>query len=123
MSHCRLPLSCATLVACLLALARLALADPLDIEAGRRTFLIHCERCHGPDGTGGIGPNLTDQFTLHGETYEDILNVVTNGVPGKPMYPWKNWLDPATIAQVAKYVYSLKGTRPADAPSPRFKLM
>jgi cytochrome c oxidase cbb3-type subunit 3 len=117
-------LSYVTLIVSLVSLpGGVVVADPLDIEAGRRTFMVHCDRCHGPGGRGGIGPNLTDQFTLHGGTYEDIVNVVTNGVPGKPMFPWKDWLDPATIRKVAEYVYSLKGTRPADAPSEPYKLM
>ncbi len=115
---------CVTVIVLLVYLpGGLVVADPLDIEAGRISFMIHCERCHGPEGTGGIGPNLTDQFTLHGGTYQDIINVVTNGVPGKPMFSWKSWLDPTTISQVAAYVYSLKGTRPTDAPSKPYKLM
>jgi mono/diheme cytochrome c family protein len=119
-----LRLFCATIVAILVYLPHdLLRADPLDIEAGRRTFMVHCDRCHGPGGRGGIGPNLTDQFTLHGGTYQDIVDVVTNGVPGKPMFSWKSWLDPITISQVAAYVYSLKGTRPTDAPSKPYKLM
>jgi mono/diheme cytochrome c family protein len=45
---------------------------------------------------------------------EDIVNVVTDGVPGKPMYSWKRKLDPASIRKVSAYVYSLKGTLPTD---------
>jgi cbb3-type cytochrome c oxidase subunit III len=119
-----LRLSYATIVSILVTLPHHLLAgDPIDIEAGSRTFMIHCEACHGPEGTGGIGPNLTDQFILHGGTLDDILSVVTNGVPGKPMYSWKNRLDPANLRSVAAYVYGLKGTRPVEAPSVPIKLM
>ncbi len=104
----------ATIVSILVYLPHHLGADPLDIEAGKRIFTIHCTSCHGIDGRGGVGMNLTDDVTLHGGTLEDIVNVVTNGVPGKPMYSWKNKLDPITIRQVSAYVYSLKGTRPTD---------
>ena len=109
----RLRLPCLTTLLILVHLPQHALpADPLDILAGRRTFKIHCETCHGLGGRGGIGPNLTDDFTLYGGTYQDILNVVTNGVEGKPMYAWQNRLDPEALRRVVAYVRSLKGTRP-----------
>ena len=82
-----------------------------DIAEGERTFHVHCVHCHGPDGVGAMGPNLTDEATLHGDEFEDILNTVPNGVEGKPMRSWKNTLSAERLAQVAKFVYSLKGTR------------
>ncbi len=87
-------------------------AESPNILAGQRTFMIHCEACHGPGGVGGAGPNLTDNDTLHGGTYEDILEVVTNGVRGKPMNAWENKLGLDRVKNVAAYVFSLKGTRP-----------
>ncbi len=110
-----LRLFCATIVAILVYLPHNLLgADPLDIAAGKRIFLIHCASCHGLGGMGGVDVNLTDDVTLHGDTYEDIVNVVIYGVPGKPMYSWKSKLDPTSIMQVSAYVYSLKGTRPTN---------
>ena len=93
--------------------------DPQAIEEGRRIFNIHCGACHGIDGKGGIGPNFTDNLTLHADTYEEMVEIVTHGVPGRPMMPWKNKLSPSRIRQVVAYVYSLKGTRPGSEPKTR----
>jgi mono/diheme cytochrome c family protein len=86
--------------------------NPESMKSGRRTFVVHCEQCHGLGGRGGAGPNLTDEFTLHGETFDDILNIVTNGVPAMQMPTWSQMLTKKRIREVAGYVLSLKGTRP-----------
>lgn len=94
------------------------------LEAGRRTFDIHCAVCHGDEGGGGAGPSLADDLTLHGGELADILRVIRNGVSGKPMNAWADKLSPDTIARVAAYVLGLKGTRPTSAnPNDRRSLM
>lgn len=85
--------------------------DPAAIEAGKRIFHTYCWGCHGRNGTGAQCPDFTDDVTLHGETYQDLVNVVTNGVRGAPMGSWKYALGRTRIRQVVAYVYSLKGTR------------
>ncbi len=115
---------CATVVLVLALLPQRSLqADSPDIPAGKRTFMVHCEMCHGPGGRGGAGPNLTDDITLYGGAYENILDVVANGVQGKPMNAWKTKLTPDVIRNVAAFVHSLKGTRPNSKPSRRVTLM
>lgn len=116
-------LSCAAIVGLAPLAPELLRANPLDIEAGKRIFKIHCSTCHGLQGRGGVGANLTDDVTRHGDGLEDIVNVVTNGVPGKPMYAWKDKLDPLSIRQVAAYVHSLKGTTPTDENAKPFNYM
>ena len=86
--------------------------NPESMKSGKRTFVVHCEQCHGLGGRGGAGPNLTDEFTLHGETFDDILNVVTKGIPAMQMPTWSQMLTKKRIREVAGYVLSLKGTRP-----------
>ncbi len=71
---------------------------------------IHCSHCHGTFGKGVFGPNLTDEATLHGEAYEDMLRVITNGVRGKAMRSWSNTLTPSRLRDVATYVYSIYGS-------------
>lgn len=88
--------------------------DPAAIEEGKRIFNVHCWACHGTNGSGAIGPSFQDNETLHGDRYEDMLDVVTNGVNGKPMNAWKNKLTREQILQVVAYVYSLKGTAKED---------
>ncbi|MBI3396648.1 MAG: cytochrome c [Spirochaetia bacterium] len=52
------------------------------IEHGKETFKMVCSACHGPDATGGIGPNLTDAVWLQGRTKEsDLIRLVIRGIP------------------------------------------
>ena len=85
---------------------------PKDHTEGRRTFVIYCEQCHGMGGLGGAGPNLTDEFTLHGGELSDIVNVITKGVPAMQMPTWGQIMTTQRISKVAEFVHSLKGTRP-----------
>jgi mono/diheme cytochrome c family protein len=40
-----------------------------------------CFACHGPEGKGGIGPDLTDSVWIHSKgTYDEIVKQVTTGV-------------------------------------------
>ena len=83
-----------------------------DYQDGKRTFVIYCEPCHGMGGLGSAGPNLTDEFTLHGEELKDIIHIITNGIPAMQMPTWGQTMSAERIKEVAKYVLSLKGTRP-----------
>jgi mono/diheme cytochrome c family protein len=110
---------------CLLALASLALsaavltgADPAPAGAappGQLTFATYCAVCHGPEGAGLVGPNLTDNIFLHGGRREDILLVITKGVDGKGMPSWEAILSKEQISQVADFAFSLIGK---NLPSP-----
>jgi putative heme-binding domain-containing protein len=55
------------------------------IEQGRHNLNAACSRCHGRDGRGGKGPDLTRGVYTRVETDRDIIDVITNGVPGTGM--------------------------------------
>ena len=97
--------------------------DPDAIEAGRRIYGIHCWSCHGTMGEGGIGAKLRDTPQIHGDTYQDLVNTITNGVADQPMGAWAGKLTAREILEVAAFVQSLRGTRPDEKPGPRFTLM
>jgi cytochrome c oxidase cbb3-type subunit 3 len=85
------------------------------LAAGHKLFTEKCMACHGPDGGGQIGPNLTDAFWIHGKgTLTDIVTVVSEGVADKGMPPWGTMLKKDEIYSVVAYVKSLKGTHPAN---------
>ena len=46
--------------------------NPQALAAGKEVFVTNCAPCHRPDGGGVIGPNLTDDYWLHGGTVVDI---------------------------------------------------
>ena len=95
--------------------------NPEAIAAGQALLATNCSPCHGPQGQGGIGPNLTDEYWLHGHTHGDFVNVITEGVPAKGMIAWKATLNPQKIQQVAAFVGSLKGTNPPNPKAPQGK--
>ena len=96
-----------------------ALADPAKLEMGKTTFTTTCVACHNADGGGNIGPNLTDDYWIHGATHKDILTTITNGVPDKGMPTWSAVLKPEQLTSVAAYVTTLHGTHPAKPKEPQ----
>lgn len=86
--------------------------------SGKTIFMANCVACHGANGEGGIGPNLTDDYWIHGGDIKDIFKTVKYGVPEKGMVPWEQTLTPGQIAEVSSYVLTLKGTNPPNAKAP-----
>ena len=97
--------------------------DAAHIEAGKATYLQFCLPCHGDQGQGLIGPNLTDAYWIHGNSEEDIFNVITNGVVEKGMTPWDAVLSPQQRAQVVAFVRSIEGTNPPNPKEPQGDLI
>ncbi len=92
-----------------------AIMTGADLDAGRKVFITLCAVCHKLDGGGLVGPNLTDDYTLHGGSLQEIFKTVKYGVPEKGMISWKEQLSPIQMAQVSNYILTLKGTNPPDA--------
>lgn len=89
----------------------LALAgDPLTVPEGKRVFEASCVQCHGERAEGKIGPNLTDEYWLHGANPTQIYKTIYDGVPDKGMLPWGGSLGPAKVKQVSAYVLSIINT-------------
>jgi cytochrome c oxidase cbb3-type subunit 3 len=59
-----------------------------------------------------MGPNLTNQHTLHGNRYESMVAVITEGVLAVGMPKWGARMTEERIRSVAAYVFSLYATRP-----------
>lgn len=87
------------------------LTDPNVLAAGQQTYIKFCAPCHRADGGGLVGPNLTDDYWIHGNTYADTVKVIWNGVPAKGMVTWKGVLKPGEISAVASYIYTLRGAK------------
>lgn len=96
-----------------------ALTDQKALETGKTLFNQYCTACHGQNGEGKVGPNLTDEYWLHGGTIKDIFHTITEGVPAKGMIAWNKQLNPLQIQQVSSYVLSLQGTTPPGAKEPQ----
>lgn len=95
------------------------LRDSSRIEKGKNEFALKCMACHGNLGQGLIGPNLTDNYWIHGDgSIIAIVNQINVGVPEKGMPPWKGQFPPDMIENVALYVYSIRGSNPPGAKHP-----
>jgi len=84
-------------------------STPALVTAGTPIFAARCLPCHGPDGKGLIGPDLTDSEWIHGGTLGAIEATVTHGVPEKGMMAWTPILDAEEIRQVTAFVHALGG--------------
>jgi cytochrome c oxidase cbb3-type subunit 3 len=82
--------------------------------AGKAIYTANCVACHGANGEGTIGPNLTDRSWLHGGEIKDIFKTVKYGVPEKGMVPWEQTLTPGQIAEVSSYIITLRDSNPAN---------
>lgn len=91
-----------------------------NLTLGKEVYVAKCAACHGDQGQGLVGPNLADNFWIHGKgTRADILKVVRTGVADKGMPPWENMLKTEEVMAVAGYAFSLKGTSPANPKAPQ----
>jgi cytochrome c oxidase cbb3-type subunit 3 len=92
-------------------------SDRETVGAGARTFASQCAVCHGADGSGVIGPNLTDAAWLHGSEPLDVYRTVRDGVGARGMPTWGPVLGPRGVLEVSAFVLSIRGTNlPGRAP-------
>ncbi|MCU7551935.1 c-type cytochrome [Chitinophagaceae bacterium LB-8] len=95
------------------------MADAAGIAEGKKIFGQSCFPCHGANGEGGVGPNLTDDYWLHGGRINDVFKTIKFGVPDKGMQAWEKTFSPSQIKNLASFIKSIKGTKPANAKAPQ----
>ena len=88
--------------------------DASGIETGKALYAKSCIACHGAAGEGGVGPNLTDIYWLHGGSMKDIFKTIKYGYPEKGMQSWQQQFSPRQMQQMASFIYSLKGSNPPN---------
>lgn len=94
------------------------LTDQAALDAGKQIFTTNCVACHAADGGGLVGPNLTDDYWIHGGGIKNVFKVIKYGVVAKGMISWESQLNPKQMQDVASYVISLHGTTPANPKQP-----
>lgn len=96
------------------------LTDAAALAEGKDVFLANCIACHGSNLEGNaVGPNLTDQYWIHGGSIKDVFSTIKYGVQEKGMQSWQSQLRPAVIQKVASYILSLQGSNPPNAKAPQ----
>lgn len=80
-----------------------------NISAGKNLFAMYCVVCHNEKAEGNIGPNLTDNYWLHGNDFETITQIIVNGTTfGMPEH--KSKLTPVQVGKLISYLNSVKST-------------
>jgi cytochrome c oxidase cbb3-type subunit 3 len=102
-----------------LSLVAAAREDSDAVARGKAVYDSTCASCHGADGGGVVGPNLTDRAWISGRTSADIVKVISEGVPAKGMPAWGSLLGARKVQDVAVFVASLQGTSPAQPKPPQ----
>jgi cytochrome c oxidase cbb3-type subunit 3 len=96
--------------------------DPAIVARGKELFGSMCSPCHRADGGGGIGPNLTDDYWLHGSKPSEIYKTVYEGVAAKGMPTWGPQLGEDRVESAVAFVLSIRGTRVAGGKAPQGSL-
>ncbi|MHB8897759.1 MAG: cbb3-type cytochrome c oxidase N-terminal domain-containing protein [Thermoguttaceae bacterium] len=94
------------------------LRQPDWLAIGASVYQAQCKSCHGADGAGLVGPNLTDNNYKNVKLLVDVARVVENGASAGAMPAWKSRLHPNELVLVSAYVASLRGKAlagPGDA--------
>jgi|TARA_B100000959_G_scaffold108439_1_gene114276 cytochrome c oxidase cbb3-type subunit 3 len=100
------------------------LEDPAALAEGMEIFGELCALCHGESGEGMIGPNLIDNYWLHGKgKISDIAISIRSGIPDNGMAAWADRIPEQQILHVAAYIKSVQGTMVEDAKEPDGELV
>jgi cytochrome c oxidase cbb3-type subunit 3 len=79
-----------------------------DDSAGERLFRLHCAECHGLDGQGGQGPDLTRGVYRHGSSDQALYQTISQGVTGTRMPATS--LSERQLLQIVRHVRGLAGS-------------
>ena len=89
------------------------------LTQGKAAYDAKCAVCHGQAGEGGIGPNLADDYWIHGVKPTQMAATISKGILDKGMPAWGSLLSNDEMKSVIGYVRSLHGTQPANAKAPQ----
>ena len=100
------------------------LGDEAALAVGKEHFDKTCVTCHGENGEGSVGPNLTDSYWIHSQgDIAGILYSIRTGFPEKGMPPWGPVIPREDHAKLAAYVITLQGTEPPNPKAPEGQLV
>jgi len=93
--------------------------DAAKLADAKVLFNNTCAACHREDGGGTVGPNLTDEYWLHGGSLQDVFKSIKYGWKDKGMPAWQHNMSPSQIAGITSYIMTLKGKNPPGAKEPQ----
>lgn len=88
-----------------------------DMAAGKVIYMKSCASCHTESGAGNVGPNLTDNYWIHGNDVKSVFKTIRYGINAMPQ--WQNTYSNKQLAQVTSYIKTLVGTNPPNGKAPQ----
>jgi cytochrome c oxidase cbb3-type subunit III len=95
------------------------LTDAGKLESGHALYTQNCAACHGQSAEGMVGPNLVDEYWLHGGDVNAVFKTIKFGITSKGMVAWQGKLSDDQILEISSYILSLQGTNPPNAKAPQ----
>jgi putative heme-binding domain-containing protein len=89
---------------------------PEDVAAGGRIYRSHCIECHGRDGTGGRGPDITRGDLRYGNSDAALADTISTGIPGTSMPLF--FFNGKQLWQIVAFVQSLQRNEPEPPGDP-----
>jgi len=105
----------------LASLAALPNGDAL--SSGLLVYAENCAACHGANGAGTIIAPAIDSDDLRAMPEEEIVELITEGVPGTLMASWGNLLAPDEIGSVVDLIFRWRELLQADIEFPEVEVM
>ena len=89
--------------------------EPTQSSDTANLYRINCQMCHGPLGKALI-PEMAfvGRKWKHGTKSADMVKIITEGVKGTPMLPFKSKLTAVQIKALARYVRAFDKTLPPE---------
>ena len=76
-----------------------------------KLYRLHCQMCHGANGKAPIPEMaLVERKWKHGTSSKQMAKIITEGVKGTPMMPFKGKLKPEQILALAKHIRTFDPT-------------
>lgn len=104
------------------------LTDSRKLADAKIFFIENCATCHGDQAAGSrggnftAGPNLVDNYWMHGGNINDIYKTIKHGQGNGRMPEWKNKFSNDQIYQITSYIISLKGSKVDNPKEPQGEL-
>ena len=91
------------------------LTDAVQSSDTANLYRVNCQMCHGPNGKALI-PEMAfvGRKWKHGTKSADMAKIISEGVKGTPMLPFKSKMTAAQIKALARYVRAFDKTLPPE---------
>jgi cytochrome c oxidase cbb3-type subunit 3 len=84
---------------------KVAVEKEAEAASGQELYAKYCASCHGADGTGGFGPDLSGEYK-YGKTIAAVKESISQGRP-KNMPAFEDRLSAEEIESLTSYILSL----------------